>query len=95
MSQVRRSSGVRPLRITMGASSWAKMKRSRHVAATEHSYTAVCRRLGDWWAISVPELRGVHTQARTLDEAADMARDAIALMLDIDVGAVDVSVEPM
>jgi predicted RNase H-like HicB family nuclease len=78
----------------MGASSWANVERSRRLAATEHSYTAVCRRLGDWWAISVPGLRGVHTQARTLDEAAYMARDAIALMLDIDAGAVRVSVEP-
>lgn len=57
------------------------------------SYTAVCRRFGDWWGVSVPGLPGVHTQARTLDEVADMARDAIALMLDVDADAIRVSVE--
>lgn len=73
---------------------WPNAEGGRDLAATERSYTALCRRFGDWWAISVPELRGVHTQERTLDEVADMARDAVALMLDIDTGAVRVSVEP-
>ena len=47
------------------------------------TYTAVARRAGDWWAISVPELKGVHTQARRLSRVEAMARDAIALMLDV------------
>src|ERR1700687_1605782 len=38
-------------------------------------------RSGDWWAISVPALRGVHSQVRRLDRAEAMARDAIALYL--------------
>lgn len=58
------------------------------------TYTAVCRRSGNWWAISVRELKGVHTQARRLDQVADMARDAIALMLDVDPSGVEVTVEP-
>ena len=58
------------------------------------TYTAVCRRSGDWWAISVRELKGVHTQVRRLDQAADMARDAIALMLDLDPAKIQVEVEP-
>lgn len=58
------------------------------------TYTAVCRRSGNWWAISVRELKGVHTQARRLDQVADMARDAIALMLDTAPSEIDVSVEP-
>ncbi len=57
-------------------------------------YTAVCERSGDWWAVSVPRLPGVHTQARTLDEVSDVAREAIALMLDLDPQAIHVSVEP-
>ena len=57
-------------------------------------YTAVCRRSGRWWAISVPELKGVHTQARRLDQAAAMAQDAIALMLDADPASVQVEVRP-
>jgi len=31
-------------------------------------YTARCQRSGDWWAISVPELKGVNTQARRLEK---------------------------
>jgi predicted RNase H-like HicB family nuclease len=58
------------------------------------TYTAVCRRVGNWWAISVPELKGVHTQARRLDQVAAMTQDAIALMLDIDPATVEVTVEP-
>jgi predicted RNase H-like HicB family nuclease len=58
------------------------------------TYTAACRRAGDWWAISVPELKGVHTQVRRLDQAAAMTRDAIALMLDIDPATVTVAVRP-
>lgn len=58
------------------------------------TYTAVCRRFGDWWAIAVPEIKGVHTQVRRLDQAADMARDAIALMLDADPATIQVTVEP-
>lgn len=58
------------------------------------TYTAVCRRSGDWWAISVREIKGVHTQVRRLDQATDMARDAIALMLDVDPATIQVEVEP-
>jgi predicted RNase H-like HicB family nuclease len=58
------------------------------------SYTAVCRRAGSWWAVSVPEFKGVHTQARRLDQVAAMTRDAIALMLDVDPGSVEVTVRP-
>lgn len=54
------------------------------------TYTAVCRRSGRWWAISVPELKGVHTQARRLDQAEAMAGEAVALMLDADPAAIGV-----
>jgi predicted RNase H-like HicB family nuclease len=59
-----------------------------------NTYTAVCRRSGNWWAVSIRELKGVHTQARRLDQVADMALDAIALMLDVDPAEVQVTVEP-
>jgi predicted RNase H-like HicB family nuclease len=58
------------------------------------SYTAVCRRSGDWWAISVPEIKGVHSQAKRLDQAEDMAREAIALMLDVAPDSFTVDVRP-
>lgn len=58
------------------------------------TYTAICRRVGNWWAISVPELKGVHTQARRLDQVGAMTQDAIALMLDVDPASVDVVLLP-
>ncbi|MDP3983447.1 MAG: type II toxin-antitoxin system HicB family antitoxin [Acidimicrobiia bacterium] len=54
-------------------------------------------RSGRWWAITVPDLGGVFSQARRLDQVDAMAREAIALMLDIDeadVGELDIDVEP-
>ena len=62
---------------------------------SEHpTYTAVCERSGSWWAVSVPELRGVHTQARRLDQAEIMVREAIALMLEVSEDSFTVVVEP-
>jgi predicted RNase H-like HicB family nuclease len=58
------------------------------------TYTAVCRRAGDWWAISVPEIKGVHTQARRLDQVEAMARDAIALFLNITPDTFAIEVRP-
>jgi predicted RNase H-like HicB family nuclease len=57
-------------------------------------YTVSCRRVGGWWAISVGELRGVHSQARRLDQVQSMAREAIALMLDVAPDSFDVEVIP-
>ena len=59
------------------------------------TYTARCRRAGDWWAISVPELRGVHTQARRLEKVEAMVRDAIALFLDVPQDSFDITIEPV
>jgi predicted RNase H-like HicB family nuclease len=59
------------------------------------TYTARCQRSGDWWAISVPELRGVHTQARRLEKAEAIVRDAIALFLDVPSDSFDVRIEPV
>ena len=57
------------------------------------SYTARAVRSGDWWAISVPGLRGVHSQARRLDQAEKMTREAISLFLDVPLASVRVQVE--
>ena len=56
-------------------------------------YTAKARRSGAWWAIDVPELPGVFSQARRLDRVEPMARDAIALFLDVDPATLDIRVE--
>lgn len=58
------------------------------------TYEVEAERSGRWWAARVPALPGVHTQARRLDQVADMAREAIALLLDVDESAVDVTVTP-
>ncbi|MDG4829961.1 type II toxin-antitoxin system HicB family antitoxin [Solwaraspora sp. WMMD1047] len=58
------------------------------------TYSVSCRRVGNWWAISVPELKGVHTQARRLDQVAAMAREAIALLLETDPAAISIEVYP-
>lgn len=46
-------------------------------------YRVNVERAGSWWAISVPDLPGVFSQARRRDEVEDMARDVIALYLDV------------
>ena len=65
--------------------------------ATPTRYTVEAVRSGDWWAITVPDLRGVFSQARRLNQVEPTAREAIAMMLDIDesqVGPIDVQVQP-
>ncbi|MDZ5447780.1 hypothetical protein U2F26_34610 [Micromonospora sp. 4G57] len=57
-------------------------------------YTVRCARSGAWWAITVPEIKGVFSQARRLDQVEGMAREAIALMLDVDPHSFDVDVQP-
>lgn len=58
------------------------------------TYTARATRSGDWWAIEVEELEGVFTQARRLEQVEAMARDAIALMLDIPPDSFDIVMQP-
>jgi predicted RNase H-like HicB family nuclease len=58
------------------------------------TYTAVCVRSGDWWAIRVPELKGVHSQTKRLAQVEAMARDAVALFLDVDPNSFAVQVQP-
>jgi predicted RNase H-like HicB family nuclease len=48
------------------------------------TYTIEAVRSGKWWALSVPELPGIHSQVRRLDQAEAMIRDALALAYDID-----------
>ena len=51
--------------------------------------TAVAERSGNWWAVEVPEIPGLFTQARRLDQVDGMVRDA-ARMLGREVGMVAV-----
>jgi predicted RNase H-like HicB family nuclease len=56
---------------------------------TRPSFTVACQRAGDWWAVSVPDVPGVFSQAKRLDQVREMAREAIALMLDIQPDSFD------
>ena len=57
------------------------------------SYTARCERSGRWWAVSFPEVPGVFTQARRLDQVDDEARDALALFLDVPPGSLEIRLD--
>jgi len=58
-------------------------------------YIARATRSNDWWAITIDELKGVHSQVRRLDQADEMAKEAIGLFLDMPPSAVSVRVEPV
>lgn len=58
------------------------------------AYTVTARRTGDWWALEVPDVPGAYSQCKRLEQAADLAREAIALVLDKDEADIDVTVEP-
>lgn len=62
-----------------------------------NAYRVEVVRSGQWWAIKVPQVEGVYSQCRRLDQVAQNAREAIALMLDVDeqqVGGLEVVVTP-
>ena len=57
--------------------------------------TAVAERSGSWWAVRVPEVPGVFTQARRLDQVPSMAADAVAALLGLDPATVAVDLQPV
>jgi predicted RNase H-like HicB family nuclease len=50
-------------------------------------------RSGRWWAIEVPELPGVRSQARRLDQVDAMAREAIALKLSVSEDSFELAIQ--
>ncbi|RCK68279.1 XRE family transcriptional regulator [Desertihabitans brevis] len=56
--------------------------------------TAVARRSGGWWAVEVPEVEGVFTQARRLDQVPHMVTDAVAALLEVDPSTIQVTLAP-
>ena len=53
--------------------------------------TAHARRSGDWWAVTVPEIPGINTQAKRLDRVEAMVKDAAELLEGIDPDSMSVS----
>ena len=49
----------------------------------KHEYSVVYTPIEDgWYMASVPELPGAVTQGKTLDEAREMIKDAVELLLE-------------
>jgi predicted RNase H-like HicB family nuclease len=59
------------------------------------TYVAHCVRSGDWWAVSVPGVRGAHSQAKRLDQVEPLVREAISLVLDVPEDSFDIRIEPV
>lgn len=62
------------------------------------TYTALASRDGRWWLIRVPGLGhnpedGIYTQARKRGDIEPMARELIALCLEVSQDSFDVQVE--
>jgi DNA-directed RNA polymerase specialized sigma24 family protein len=56
--------------------------------------TANCQRSGGWWAVDVPEVPGLFTQAKRLDQVAARVRDAATLLTDQPEDSFEVTVAP-
>lgn len=55
------------------------------------TYDATAVRDGRWWMVHVPEVDGL-TQTRRLADAEQMARELVAVTLDVPVDDVDITV---
>ena len=54
------------------------------VEASGGTFTAIYELTEDgWWVVSVPEIPGAHSQGETLEEAREMIRDAVKMLLEV------------
>ncbi len=58
------------------------------------TYTAICTREGNWWAIHLPELGDRATQARRLEQVPGMVASLVSLIEGVPAGQVTVDVHP-
>ncbi len=47
-----------------------------------HHYTAIIVKSGEWFAGTVKELSGVHTQGKTIEEVKENLKEAIAMVIE-------------
>jgi len=47
----------------------------------ENRFTAVFQKEGEWWIGYIEELPGANTQGRTLEEARENLKEAVALII--------------
>jgi len=45
--------------------------------------TAAYVKVGEWWAASIEEIPGVHTQGATIEEARENLQDALEMVLAV------------
>jgi len=57
------------------------------------NFTAVYKKDGDWWMAYVEELPGANTQGKTLDEARENLKEAVALILEANRGFAEREIE--
>lgn len=56
--------------------------------------TATAVRSVGWWGVSVPEVEGLFTQAKHLDQIPAMVADAVELLTNVPASRVEVTVHP-
>jgi predicted RNase H-like HicB family nuclease len=61
----------------------------------KQTYEVRAIRSGRWWALETPQIPRARSQARRLDQAEPMIREAIAMVLDIDPDSFDVQIHPI
>src|SRR5260370_18801294 len=59
------------------------------------TYVARWGRSRDWWAVSVPGVRGVYSQAKRLDQVEPLVREALSMVLDVPEDSFDIRIEPV
>ena len=59
------------------------------------TYMVRAERCEGWWALEVPEVPGLFSQARRLDRAEGAVQDALATMLDLDPESFQLEVVPV
>lgn len=52
-------------------------------------------RSGRWWALETEQVARARSQARRLDQAEPMIREAIAMVLDIEPDSFDIEIRPV
>lgn len=58
-------------------------------------YTATARRDGRWWVVQCDQYPGALSQVARLEQAAEVHREAIAFVAEVDESDVEVEVRPM
>jgi predicted RNase H-like HicB family nuclease len=59
----------------------------------KRKFIAIARRHESWWVASVPEINGVHTQARRLEQLPAKVLDAIHGVTDLPKSSIEVEIE--